>query len=120
MLLYEVNLTVAPDIANEYSAWLREHIREVLKVDGFEAAAWYVRGEGGDDIPDGDDVQGPRSWTIHYQVRDANALKAYFDGPAERLRGDGANYQEHIEIDRRILEQRRIFHAQRQEDTGPM
>ena len=41
MLIYEVNLTVDEDIATEYSTWLREHIREMLTIDGFEAAAWY-------------------------------------------------------------------------------
>ena len=120
MLIYEVNLTVDGEVASRYSAWLREHVRDLLQVDGFEAAAWYVRSDDATEIPDGDDVQGTREWTLHYQVRDRDALQAYFDGPAEEMRSDGAEYDEHVEITRRILEHRRGFHAQRQKDTGPM
>ena len=121
MLIYEVNLTVDGDVAPRYSTWLREHIREMLNLDGFEAAAWYVRSDGADTIPDGSDVEDPREWTIHYQVRDADALQAYFDDHAERVRQDGLDeFEGHFEADRRILEQQRIFHGQRTDNTKPM
>jgi len=121
MLIYEVNLTVDQEVAPRYSAWLREHIREVLKVDGFEAAAWYVRSDDTETIPDGNDTEDPREWTIHYQVRDRSALQTYFDDHAERLRQQGVDeFGDHATANRRILQQQRIFQAQRQEDTGPM
>ena len=120
MLLYEVNLTVDGDVADEYSTWLREHIREMLDLDGFEAAVWFTRHDDGDAVPEDEDATDPREWTIHYQVRDRDALQAYFDGPAEKMRGDGAEYDDYVEKDRRILQQRRAFHAQRMKDTGPM
>lgn len=121
MLIYEVNLTVDGSIASDYSTWLREHIRDMMKIDGFEAAAWYVRSDDADTIPNGDEVTDPREWTIHYQVRDAAALQSYFDNEAEDMRRDGSErFGESVKADRRILEHRRLFHAQRQEDTGPM
>jgi len=120
MLFYEVNLTVTSDAINEYAAWLREHVREMLEIDGFEAAAWYVRSDDAETIPDGDDVQGTRHWTIHYQVRDRDALQAYFDDHAERMRAAGEPYADDVEVTRRTLQQRNVFHGQRGPDTGPM
>jgi hypothetical protein len=121
MLIYEVNLTVDGDVANRYSAWLREHIQDMLDLDGFEAAAWYVASPDGDTIPDGDDVEDPRRWTVHYQVRDAAALQRYLETEADRLRGAAdERFDEGVAIDRRILQQQRAFQAQRTKDTGPM
>jgi len=120
MFFYEVNLTVTSDIINEYAAWLREHVREMLDIDGFEAAAWYERSDDAETIPDGDDVQGTRYWTIQYQVRDREALQAYFDDQADAMRAAGAKYADDVEVTRRILQQRNIFHGKRGEDTGPM
>lgn len=121
MLIYEVNLTVDGDVANRYSAWLREHIQEMLDLDGFEAAAWYVSSPDGDTLPDGDDVDDPRQWTVHYQVRDAAVLQRYLETEADRMRGAGGEqFGDHVDIDRRILQQQRAFQAQRSEDTGPM
>jgi len=120
MLFYEVNLTVTSDIINEYASWLRSHVREMLELDGFEAAAWYERSDDAETIPDGDDVQGTRLWTLHYQVRDREALQAYFDDHAEAMRQAGAKYADDVEVDRRILQQRTVFQSKRGEDTGPM
>jgi hypothetical protein len=110
MLIYEVNLTVDEAIATDYSTWLREHIREMLKLDGFEAAAWYTRGDDLDALPDDEATTGERHWTIHYQVEDRDHLQTYFDGEAERMRQDGQErFQDQFSAERRILEQTRIF-----------
>jgi len=113
MLIYEVNLTVDGDVAPRYSSWLREHVRELLELDGFEAAVWYVRSEGGDALPDTDDPTDPRAWTIHYQVRDREALQAYFDDHAEQFRREGLEkFGGHVETSRRVFRQQRLFHGQ--------
>ncbi len=102
MVIYEVNLDVDDAIANEYAAWLREHIRDMLEIDGFVAAAWYTR--------DGDDAEGRRAWTIHYQLEDRAVLRTYFDEHAERMRGEGvARFEGRFEAARRVLEQREVF-----------
>ncbi len=110
MLIYEVNLTVEAGAAPEFSAWLREHIREMLKLDGFEAAAWYVRSDDPGALPEGDAPTGPRRWTVHYQVESCDRLQAYFDTHAARMRQDGLDrFEGRFSADRRILEQRRTF-----------
>jgi hypothetical protein len=50
VVIYEVNLTVEPDQVNEYSAWLDEHIRAMLELDGFESAALYARADSDDGL----------------------------------------------------------------------
>jgi len=110
MLIYEVNLTVDGAAAPRYSPWLREHIREILNLDGFEAAVWYDRHEDGDTAPADDEPTNPREWTIQYQVRDRAALQAYFDDHADEMRREGVEkFGDHVESSRRIFEQKRLF-----------
>ena len=120
MLIYEVNLTVDEDIADEYSAWLREHIRAMLKQDGFEAAAWYVRSDGATALPDGDAPANPRQWTIHYEVDSAEALQHYFDTGAAQMRQEGLDrFKGQFSAERRVLEQRRIFTRHQPNTSAP-
>ncbi len=58
MLIYEVNLYVGGDAAEEMAVWLKDHIREMLAFDGFEGTTWYFR----------DPEEGRQRWSIHYQV----------------------------------------------------
>lgn len=110
MLIYEVNLTVAEDVAPRYSSWLREHVRDMLELDGFEAAVWLDRHEDTDAAPAADEPTDPRTWTIQYQVRDREALQAYFDEHAEAMRREGVEkFGDHVETSRRIFEQKRLF-----------
>lgn len=121
MLIYEVNLTVDGDAAARYSSWLREHIREILGLDGFEAAVWYARSDDGRTVPEPDEPTGTRDWTVQYQVRDRAALQAYFDEHADEMRRKGTQqFSDHVTAERRILEQKRLFQGRRKEDTGPV
>ena len=108
MLIYEVTLAVDGDVAPRYSSWLREHIREMLGLDGFEAAVWYTTSDG-DTVPAPDEPTGDRTWTVQYQVRDREALQAYFDEHADQLREAGPQHGDQVAADRRILEQKRLF-----------
>jgi len=102
-------VTVDGDEGTRYSAWLREHIREMLDLDGFEAAAWYNRSDDLDTLPD-DEPTDPREWTIQYQVRDREALQTYFDEHAARMRRSGSEqFTDHVSIERRVFEQKRLF-----------
>lgn len=110
MLIYEVNLTVDGDAAPRFSTWLREHVRDMLDLDGFEAAVWHDRFDDGDTVPEEDDPTDPRTWTLHYQVRDREALQAYFDDHAEDMRGELAEkFGEQVETSRRVFEQKRLL-----------
>lgn len=99
MLIYEVNLHVDAEIAGAYAAWLSQHIEEMLEIDGFERAVWYEVEE-----------DGREHWSVHYYVESREALEAYFDGPAERMRGQGLErFQGHFSADRRVLAARQRF-----------
>lgn len=119
MLIYEVNVTVDGDAAPRISAWLREHVREMLRLDGFEAAVWYDRYDDAGTVPEDGEPTEPRAWTVQYQVRDRDALRAYFDEHAETMRREGIEkFGDHIESHRRIFEQKRLFKGRREEASG--
>jgi len=121
MLIYEVNYTVDGSAAPRFSAWLREHVRERLDLDGFEAAVWFTRHDDADTVPEADETQDPREWTVHYQIRDREVLQAYLDEHADAMQREAVEkFGEHIESDRRLFEQKRLFQGRRKEDTGTL
>lgn len=97
MVIYEVNLTVDAAIADDYATWLAPHIEEVLAVEGFTSADWWIV------EPDGEDTAHVR-WCVQYHVESRRALAAYFRNHAERLRGDGlARFGGQFAASRRVL-----------------
>ena len=100
MLIYEVNLQIDSSIAEDMAVWLRDHIRAMLTLEGFERAAWYQR----------DPEDGRQQWTVHYYVDGWNHLDAYFDQHAAPMRQDGLDrYGGQFSADRRILYPRETF-----------
>ena len=59
MIIYEVNLTVDPDVSDEYAAWLRPHIAHILKIGGFLGAEWLDR-DAVDENGDSEKQRNPR------------------------------------------------------------
>ena len=97
MIIYEVNLIVEPDVADEYAAWLRPHITHILEIDGFLGAEWLER----DTATDAGKVR----WTIHYRLRDRAALEVYQRDHAPALIREGLDkFGEHLTATRRVLE----------------
>ena len=97
MVIYEVNLTVDVAIADAYAAWLAPHIDEVVAVDGFTSASWWIV------ETDGEDTSRVR-WCVQYHVESRDALATYFRDHAERLRGDGlARFGGRFTASRRVL-----------------
>ncbi|PSQ97040.1 MAG: DUF4286 domain-containing protein [Bacteroidetes bacterium SW_9_63_38] len=110
MLIYEVNYTVAGSAAPRFSPWVREHVREMLDLDGFEAAVWLNRHDDAEAVPEEDEPTDPRGWTVHYQVRDREALQAYLGEHADAMQREGVDkFGEHVESSRRLFEQKRLF-----------
>lgn len=100
MVIYEVNLAVDNDAAEEFAVWLRAHIGAMLAFDGFERAVWYQRDPG----------DGQQRWSIHYHVASGKALDAYFTQHAEAMRQDGlARFGGRFSADRRVLYLRETF-----------
>ncbi len=42
-VIYEVNLSVQPSVADKFAEWLPEHIQQILQLEGFISAEWFVR-----------------------------------------------------------------------------
>ena len=103
MVLYEVNVRVAPETAAAYRDWLDGHVGEVLACDGFERATVW------DDAPDAD---GWARLVVHYRVRDGAALEAYLEDHAPRLRADGlSRFGDRFAATRRVLHRAKAFGA---------
>ena len=101
MIVYEVNLTVDREIADDYAAWLGPHIEEMLALPGFESAEWL------EDV-DYDDEEGaaPR-WSVRYRLASHEDLTRYYEEHAERMRADGLDrFGTKFQATRRVLQVR--------------
>ena len=105
MLIYEVNLTVDPDVASEYRIWLERHIQQILALEGFQAAKFYQR--------DSDEAGGNgECWTVHYFMDSRSALNDYYDNHATAMREDGIKrFGGKFSASRRVLEPMEKFTA---------
>jgi antibiotic biosynthesis monooxygenase (ABM) superfamily enzyme len=91
-ILYEVVVTVSPEIRAAYLAWLKPHMEKMLTFDGFQSAEMFVNAESDCEI------------TSQYRVRDRAAMDAYLAGPAKALRADGVKrFGDGMRATRRIL-----------------
>ena len=82
----------APEAREDYLAWLRPHVAEMLGFDGFLSAEIAVNAEDECEI------------TSLYQLESRAAIAAYLAGPAQRMRADGAaRFGDKISARRRIL-----------------
>ena len=120
MVIYEVNLAIAPDRVNAYSAWLEEHVREMLDLDGFGSAALYARSDSDDAAGLSEEAEAPervpegdRHWTVHYHLESREALDRYLEEDAERMHEKGADrFGDQVSAERRVLESRKVFSHQ--------
>jgi len=96
-VLYEVNLSVDAGVAEDYRAWLAEHVREILALPGFVSAqVWRVS----EPSPPADREQ----WCVQYILIDRQALQHYLDVHAPRLRATGtARFANRFSATRRVL-----------------
>lgn len=81
MIIYEVNLTIAADIKDEYMAWLTNHVQEMLQFPGFLEAITLHDYEKNDD-----------SFiylTVHYLIDNKEHLHSYLEKHAPEMRAKG-------------------------------
>ncbi len=91
-ILYEVVITIASERRDEYLAWLRAHMKEMLTFDGFLSAALHA------------DTENDCVLTCLYRLRDRAAMDAYIAGPAAAMRADGLKrFGASMSAHRRIL-----------------
>lgn len=126
MTLYEVNIRVLSETAHSFSIWLEEHIREIIRLDGFLSAEWFEVEEDteakeleeavrqavrlDESIPHElrEAAASPvstRSFVIHYRLRDRESLENYFTNHAPRLREDGLEkFGDQFTATRRVMD----------------
>ena len=81
-VIYAVSLDVDATVIDDYLAWLRAHMREIVALPGFTGAQLFEQDE-------------PRAGAgrvclaVQYTLRDEQALATYLREHAPRMRADG-------------------------------
>ena len=97
LVVYEVNLDIEAGIEADYRAWLRQHVAQMLALPGFVDARMF-------DVTEPAPADGRACICVQYRLVDADALQAYFEQHAERMRGDGmARFGGRFRATRRVL-----------------
>lgn len=97
-MVYEVNIEVDAALRNEYLAWLRGHVAEILALPGFTGAELF------EVEPATADAPGRTALCVQYRLADAGALDTYLREHAPRLRADGiARFGDRFRAHRRVL-----------------
>ncbi|NZA25794.1 DUF4286 family protein [Luteimonas sp. SJ-92] len=98
MVVYEVDIEVAPEAVAAYRPWLSGHVQRMLALPGFvDAEVLTVR----EPLP----ADGWHALCVRYRLRDRAALDAYLHGHAARMRAEGAAaFGERFRARRRVLD----------------
>lgn len=97
-VIYEVNLDVDASVEADYRIWLHAHVAEILALPGFLDAHVF-------DVVDPPPAPGRIAICTHYRLIDHNALQAYLEEHAPRLRADGvARFGGRFTASRRVLQ----------------
>lgn len=97
MIVYEVNIRIERAIAEDYRAWLADHVRELLELPGFLSAEVF------ECAPDGDDAD-HESLVVCYRLDSQAALSAYLSEQAPGMRAKGIErFGDRMQVSRRVL-----------------
>lgn len=80
MVIYEVNLTVQANIIETFLTWLTNHIKDMLRLDGFASAQCCMEHR---------DEQGSIYLTVRYTIETMTHLEHYFEHHAHQMREEG-------------------------------
>lgn len=96
-VIYEVNLDLDADVREDYLAWLRPHIAQILALPGFVGATLSEPVEPAAQ-------PGRALLCVQYTLTGADALQAYLRDHAPRMREDGlARFGGRFRAQRRVL-----------------
>jgi len=100
-VVYEVNLEADADIAGPFDTWLRDHIADMLQLEGFRSA---------EILDDPSAPAGRIRRIVHYRLRDQAALDDYLANHAPHMRAQGvARFGDRFGAERRVLPHREEF-----------
>jgi hypothetical protein len=98
MIIYAVELEMDAALRDEYLAWLRGHVAEMLTLPGFIGAEILQRHE-----PPA--AAGRTVVAAHYRLRDRAAFDRYLTEHAPRMRAAGlARFGDRVQAARQLLE----------------
>ncbi|WP_158601700.1 DUF4286 family protein [Solilutibacter pythonis] len=96
-VVYEVNFRIEAAIAGEFRAWPPTHVGEMLALPGLSTA------DVGEMVEPAS-APGEVALSVRYRLRDADALRDYFDRHAARMREAGtARFGGRLRATRRVL-----------------
>jgi hypothetical protein len=94
MIVYEVNLYIDAIAADEYAEWLGPHIEQILDIEGFRNAEWFVCDSDDDKV----------HWSIRYRLDSRESLENYQKKYAPALIQEGKDkFGKYLTSDRRIM-----------------
>jgi hypothetical protein len=100
-VIYEVNLEADAAIEGPFDTWLRDHVADMLQIDGFLAAEVLV---------DGSPPPGRIRRSVHYRLSNQAALDDYLRTHAREMREKGiALFGDRFTAQRRTLAHREDF-----------
>ena len=95
MIIYEVNLSIDTALETSFIAWLKIHINEMLKFDGFIDASLFI---------DMENNHTSKNWVVQYDVESMAYLDDYFSLHAKRMRKEALDrFCDGFTYTRRIL-----------------
>ena len=81
--------------ADEYAEWLEPHIEQILEIEGFQDAEWFVC----------DSEDDKAHWSIRYHLDSRESLDNYQMNHAPALIQEGIDkFGEHLTSNRRTME----------------
>lgn len=97
-VVYEVNLEVDVEIADDYRDWLDAHVVAILALPGFISAHIL-------DVLEPAPPDGSVGLCVHYTLRDHTAFEQYLREHAAAMRADGqARFGGRFRAGRRVLQ----------------
>jgi hypothetical protein len=95
MIVYEVNLQIDSEVADEYAEWLGSHIEQILEIDGFQKADWFVCDSNDEKV----------HWSIRYHLDGRESLENYQKNHAPALIQEGIDkFGQYLNSNRRIMQ----------------
>ncbi len=99
MILYEVNLRVKVSRAEEFTLWLKQHIQQMLQVEGFVSAELLEQEEEEEEAP-----PTQRQLVVHYRLKSLDHLHSYLQNQAPQMRQEGLDlFGSDFSATRRVL-----------------
>ena len=96
-VVYAVSLDVDAAVIDDYLAWLQAHMREIVALPGFTGAQLFEQ----DEPPA---RAGRVCLSVHYTLRDEQALATYLLEHAPRMRAEGeARFGGRFQATRQVL-----------------